>query len=162
MPSAWTLARAAVDPIARQYNLYSAYRIGWDEYVGSVDEMDTETARWWLRDRGYRPQYLSAAKARPDAERPWEPHELHSLSYRRVPDEHPPGAEKSALGTVWSPNQCQYHVHVFETGGGMAFFSHYELRPDLFRPLPLNIKRLHTHYRPGPGEYLEGVTDLSV
>lgn len=161
MASGWTLLRAAVDPIARRYNLYTAYRVGWEERIGDVDGMGADAARWYLQDRGYEPQYLSAAKAWPDAGRPWGDGDLHDLSYRRVPDRHPPRAYGKPL-EEWRPADCQYHVHVFVRDGGAVFFSHYELRPDFFSPA-FSPARLRAHYRPAYGQsYLRGVTDLEL
>lgn len=161
MPSAWTQLRAALDPIARRYNLYTAYRVEWPEHVGTVDGMDVETARWFLDDVGYVPQFLSAAKAWPESEQPWSNDDLHDLSYRRVPERHPSEAYDTEL-EYWPSGLCQYHVHVFVRDGVAYFFSHYELRPDFLRPYP-SIPRLREHYRPTYGEtYLRGVTDLEL
>lgn len=165
-PSVWTRIRAALDPIARRYNLYTAYRVSQDEFVGTwtgtVDEF-----RERLGDAGYVPQYLSAAKSHPESERPWDADEdLHDLSYRHVPDRHPGAVENTGL-EAWRPVDCQYHVHLIRGD----VFSHYELRPDFFRPTPLAVERLAEHYRPtydGGGRpratwtYLRGVTDLEL
>lgn len=163
MPSPWTRLRLAVDPLVRPV-LYTAYRISHDEYVDAMERQFTiRDARDWLQQNAYEPQYLSAAKYLPGPDR--RPHEL---SYRRVPGEHPPEVEGTAL-EGWRPEQCQYHVHVFNSDdSGPLFFSHYEVRPDFFEPR-FNVARLHAHYRPtwdrpqvdrSEWSYLRGVTDL--
>lgn len=157
MPSTWTLLRAAVQPVVAPYNLYTAYPLTEKELVATI-ATDTSRLRSFLRTRGYEPQYLSAAKRHPATRR------LHDLSYRRVPDEHPPAVEGAAL-EAWPPSACQYHVHAFEMSERMAegifsVASHYELKPDL---LPLDLERLEIHYGPRYGqEYLRGITDLTV
>jgi hypothetical protein len=161
MPSTWTRVRARVNRILPE-PLYTAYRIGPDERVGRVSG-SVDAARSLLRDSGYEPQHLSAAKARPSATTPFDDDDLHALSYRRIPTEHPDEWARED----WRPDQCQYHVHAFERADGTDLFSHYELRPHL---LPLRdesvttaLRRLRTHYRPEYGrDYLRGVTDLDV
>lgn len=165
MPSAWTELRAAADPVVRPYNLYTAYPLTRAEHIGtvagSVDEL-----REFLVDAGYGPQYLSAAKAHPDASQPWTSSDLHDLSYRRVPAEHPPATihdgEMLRIAREFRPAECQYHVHAFGRGGVLECYSHYEVRPDFLRP-SISIRRLQTHYRPEYAQdYLRGVTDLEL
>lgn len=166
MPSAWTRLRLAVDPLVRPF-LYTAYRIGLDEFVGAMEpDLDIDDARHYLRQNGYEPQYLSAAKYLPGPDR--QPHEL---SYRRVPTKHPPQAHDTRLEAEFTPESCQYHVHVFHSNdSGPLFFSHYEPRPDLFAPT-FDVHRLRTHYRPTwdyphaprfEWTYLRGITDLQL
>lgn len=147
MPSAWTLLRAALDPLARAYGYYMAYTIGHDEYVGALgDGYTLRDARKYLRQNDYEPQYLSAAKRLPVTG------ELHDLSYRRVPTAHP----DEWSDPRFAPEECQYHVHVWQSDGGPLFFSHYETRPD-------RVGTAVEHYRPTPGRtYLRGVTDLEL
>lgn len=153
MPSAWTSLRGAVDPIVRPYNLYTAYELSEAEYIGSATGQ-LPGPRGFLQRNGYEPQYLSAAKRHP------ETGQLHELSYRRIPDAHPPPVIPTPL-LEWEPSDCQYHVHVFERNPLVFdFFSHYELKPDL---LPFDLERLETHYGPRYGkDYLRGVTDLTI
>ena len=159
MPSPWTRLRAAVHPHARRLlGLYEAYPLNQEEYVGTLGNGYTlADARHYLRQNGYTPQYLSAAKRHPQTGA------LHDLSYRRVPTRHPPAALDTALEARFAPAACQYHAHVFQTAdGGPVFYSHYEARPDPLRPA-VDLARLRTHYRPTTGEtYLEGVTDLQL
>lgn len=155
MASAWTAARAALDPLARRYGQYTAYTIPSEEFIGHAPDERIPAIRAWLRREGYGPQFLSAAKRHP------ETGELHELSYRRVPDEHPPAAYNSPLVEQFGARQCQLHVHAFAVPGGVDVFSHYEVRPDPFTP-DVNLHRLQTHYNPTPGQYLTGVTDLSL
>lgn len=152
MVSPWTRLRLAVDPLVRPA-LYTAYRIGLDEYVDAYPDGTTlADVREDLRGRGYEPQYLSAAKYLSDGQ-------PHDLSYRRVPETHPDAADETPLAD-WRPEQAQYHVHVFRSpDSGPLVFSHYELKPDLW---PLDPMRLRLHYRPPPDYYLEGVTDLDL
>lgn len=154
MVSTWTRLRAAVDPIVRPYHLYTAYPLGSPEYVGTVLG-SVDDVRQLLVEAGYEPQYLSAAKEHP------ETGQLHDLSYRRVPDEHPEEAEGTAVGT-WRPIDCQYHFHAFATADGVDGFSHYELRPDFWSP-EFDVERLEIHYHPTyDDDYLRGVTDLDL
>lgn len=147
MVSAWTRLRAALDPLARRYNLYTAYTIGNSEFVGTMDGTVAD-AREQLRANGYTPQYLSAAKRLPGTG------QLHDLSYRHVPETHP----SAWTDDRFAPSECQYHVHAFATDDAVRLFSHYEVRPDTWRPLALR-----THYRPAYGQtYLRGVTNLEV
>lgn len=158
MPTPWTLARAAVDPLARRLGYYTAYPLGQAEHVGALGNGFTlADARTCLRQNAYEPQALSAAKRHPQTDA------LHDLSYRRVPTRHPPEALGSTLEARYAPRECQYHTHVWQTdNGGPVFYSHYEARPDLFRPA-VDVGRLRTHYRPEYGEtYLRGVTDLDL
>lgn len=146
MPSVWTRLRGALDPLARVYGQYTAYRLHINEHVGHVDGMSVPDARDYLKAKGYTPQYLSAAKRHP------ETGQLHDLSYRRVPDAHPIEAEGTPIAKK-SPRLCQYHVHAFRVGGGVDWFSHYEYRPLM----------LMKHYRPEYGAtYLRGVSDLDI
>lgn len=162
MPSTWTELRGAIDPLVRPFDLYTAYPLSEKERIGTTPTgpKGVDRARRRLRDRGYEPQYLSAAKRHPRTG------QLHDLSFRRVPHEHPfeilkPDAEAFAIQS-WRPAECQYHVHVFDLGDVLDWFSHYELRPDFFKP-DLDVVRLTTHYRPRYGEeYLRGVTDLGL
>ena len=156
MVSLWTDIRAAADPFARRLGGYTAYRLSTMEYVGRVRyPLGVHDARDHLESKGYEPQALSAAKRHPNTGA------LHDLSYRRVPEEHPDGADGATIADAYDPDECQLHVHVFETAGWLEWFSHYELRPDVFRP-SFSYDRLAEHFRPTPGEtYLRGVTDLS-
>jgi len=153
MPTPWTELRALADPIARQFGYYTAYPLHVDEYLGTFDLSDVIA---FLRNNGYSPQRLSAAKRHP------ETNQLHDASFRRVPSEHPAGARGTRIADLFEPEQCQYHVHAFERENGVEFFSHYEARPDFFQP-NVSLTRLRTHYRPDWGEtYLIGVTDLEL
>lgn len=158
MVSAWTRLRAAVDPIARQYNAYTAYTISQAEHVGTYHGPLGEFRRI-LQHEGYEPQYLSAAKRHPGT------NQLHDLSYRKVPDRHPAdtitGNWMADIAFDWQPEACQYHVHAFAVEEDViSVYSHYELKPDLWPPNPT---RWRIHYTPTPGEtYLRRVTDLEL
>lgn len=155
MPTPWTELRVALNPIARRFNHYTAYRIREAERIGTMDR-GVEATREYLRQQGYEPQYLSAAKKHPATG------QAHDISYRRVPETHPPAADGTDVAETFAPAECQFHVHAFATGGQMELFSHYEARPDLLRP-SIDLHRLKTHYRPDYGrDYLRGVTDLPV
>lgn len=161
MPSPWTRLRARVNPLLQPY-FYTAYKIDKHEHVGRLDR-PVDAVRSFLSEQGYGPQYLSAAKAHPSAKTPFGGDELHVLSYRRVPAEHP---ERWDV-TKWHPEQCQYHVHAFKHQDEIELYSHYELRP---LPVPVADENISTafqradkHYRPDYGkEYLRGVTDLNL
>lgn len=156
MPSVWTRARAAIDPLARLAGYYTAYPLTEPEYIGRVEDVTIEDARVYLDTSGYTPQYLSAAKKHPRTG--W----LHDLSYRRVPTQHPEQARGSVLTRRYEPEACQLHTHWFKTRDGFDVYSHYELRPDLFQP-SFDLERLKTHYSPSYGDtYLRGVTDLKI
>lgn len=155
MPTPWTELRVALDPIARRFNHYTAYRIREAERIGTTGR-DVASTREYLRQQGYEPQYLSAAKRHPDTG------QAHDISYRRVPESHPPAADGRDVAEKFTPEECQFHVHAFATGGQVELFSHYEARPDFFSPT-WDVARLRTHYRPVYGEeYLRGVTRLEV
>lgn len=155
MPSFWTKLRVKANPIARSFNLYTTYTIREAERLGVRNEELSET-REYLRSRGYEPQRLSAAKLHPESGQP------HDLSYRRVPDTHPPGVSDKRIAERFSPRECQFHVHGFSVDDGMQLFSHYEVRPDLSSP-GVDISRLQTHYRPDYGqEYIRGISDLEI
>lgn len=161
MPTSWTRIRARLNRFAPS-GYYTAYQIDENEYVGRLNR-PMNAVRSFLRRHGYGPQRLSAAKAHPSATKPFRGDELHALSYRRIPDEHPTEWTVSK----WRPEQCQYHVHAFEHRGKIELYSHYELRP---LPSPVAdersttaVERARTHYKPKYGtEYLRGVTDLDL
>lgn len=147
----------ALDPYTRQYlDSYVAYQLSRDEYVTNVTFYSLADAKEWLYTIGYEPQYLAAAKRHPD-----DPDWIEALSFRKVPTQHPP--VDARITRRWDPKQCQYHVHLFDTGGTQfELFSHYELRPDFFRPT-FNLERLDTHYNPVYGEdYLKGVASPNI
>ncbi len=155
MPSIWTKFRIAVNPIARRFNQYTAYTIRDPERIGAIQE-DVPGTREYLRACGYEPQFLSAAKKHPQTGQP------HDLSYRRVPDSHPPGTGDKLIAENFRPQECQFHVHAFHVADQMQLFSHYEARPDLLSP-EVDISRLRTHYRPEYGqEYIRGISDLEI
>lgn len=163
MPSPWTELRAAADPITRQFGFYTAYRLARGEYIGEREYTPSVLGsltqmRAYLRDRGYEPNYLSAAKRHPT-----ERDRYHDLSYRRVPDLHPGEIDGTTLAAIFNPSECQYHVHAFKfRGGRIELYSHYEARPDILEP-SFRIRRLRTHYRPTVGDtYFRGVTDLNL
>lgn len=159
MASWWTHLRARINPLVRP-RLYTAYRIDEREYVARTTD-SIRRVRASLREKGYRPQRLSAAKAHPTATPPFRGADLHVLSYARVAEAHPAAWQPES----WRPAQCQYHIHGFRTADGIELYSHYELRPSL-TPLAGEdvatwFRRMHTHYRPTYGHhYLQGVTDL--
>lgn len=156
MPSVWTYLRAALNPVARRYGQYTAYALSPNEAVGAIHGFDVDDARHYLRQNGYEPQYLSAAKRHP------ETGQLHDLSYRRVPSKHPALIVNERLARDFRPEQCQFHVHVFDRDGSTEWFSHYEARPDLLEP-SFDPTRLRTHYRPTYGQdYFQGLTDLDI
>jgi hypothetical protein len=144
---------SALDPYARRVGLYTAYRLTEPERLGTVTGsagLGVVVRR--LRDAGYEPQWLAAAKRHPaDDDR------IAAGSYRRVPSRHPD--VDARLVDEWRPRDCQFHVHPFPTHDGVDLYGHYELRPDLLAPR-VDLTRLRTHYRPTWGEtYLRGVLD---
>lgn len=161
MPSRWTRLRAHLDSVARLFGGYTAYTLSREEYIGSVYlPGGARDAYTFLTKNGYEPQYLSAAKRHP------ETGALHELSMRNVPERHPPATVTddwmADIAFHYNPSECQYHVHVFEHDGIVEYFSHYELRPDVFGP-SFSVGRLREHYRPEYGEtYLRGVSDLGL
>lgn len=158
MPSVWTRLRAAADPVLRRTaGLYTAYPLHGAEHIGTTHDLTLADARHYLRQNGYEPQYLSAAKRHPVTGA------LHDLSYRRVPDKHPALLVNEPLAQDYRPNACQYHAHLFRWDTGrIDWYSHYEARPDLTRP-SVDLDRLRTHYRPRYGlDYFRGVTDLDI
>jgi hypothetical protein len=98
MPSIWTKLRIAASPIARRFNQYTAYTVRDAERIGAIQE-DVSGTRDYLREEGYEPQFLSAAKKHPKTSQP------HDLSYRRIPDNHPPGADGKLLEEEFSPRE---------------------------------------------------------
>lgn len=147
MPTPWTELRAALDPFTRRFGYYTAYRLHPAEFIGDgVFQHGIPSAARWLRSMGYRPNWVSAAKRHP------ETGQLHDLSYRKIPDSHPPNLDEKRI-TDFGPAQCQFHVHAFDMGERIEFFSHYETRPIMG----------WTHYRPEYNStYLRGVTDLDL
>ena len=133
-----------LDPYLRKVNLYSAYTLSEDEFIGNAKTVtDDYYIVYELKERGYEElSLLEAAKKHP------ETGEVHHDSFRRVDPESP---------------RWQWHIHLWGTDGAYAeVYSHYELRPD-FRligdeSVSEAIERLRTHYRPNHGEeYLRGV-----
>jgi len=56
----------------------------------------------------------------------------------------------------------QFHVHLWHRDGRVEVFSHYELRPDVFRPT-FDLERLREHYRPAWGKtYHPGVGEFDL
>lgn len=156
MPSFWTRLRAFLNPLARENGFYTAYTLSQNEYVGRIHGFDVSDATGFLKQHGYEPQTLSAAKKHP------ETGQLHDLSYRRVPAKHPELLVHEPLCRTFRPEECQYHVHAWQTGEWMEFFSHYETRPDVFKP-SFSLERIRTHYRPTYGtEYFQGITDVDL
>lgn len=152
---AWAGLMARIDPMARRVGLYTAYPLPPAELIASEP---TEAVSTFLHERltpaGYHTQWLAATKYHP------ETGEIQDASCRRVPDTHPD--IDSRLTRNWSPDQCQFHVHLWNVGDRVEVFSHYELRPDVFRPT-IDIGRLREHYRPAWGAtYLPGVSDEEV
>jgi len=85
---------------------------------------------------------LEAAKLHPDTG------DVHSVSLRRVDPDNP---------------TRQWHIHLFDQGGSVGVFSHYELRPDFERINKESwsdvIDRLKEHKRPSWGsEWGDGTT----
>jgi len=155
MASFWTKLRVKLNPRAKSVGQYTKYTMDEEEFVAAVT-WDLDQLRSRLRDWGYEPQKLSAAKTHHTTGQP------HDLSYRRVPEEHPELAEDRRVGQEYEPNECQYHVHAFVMDSEIEVYSHYEARPDFLWPRP-SLERLDTHYRPDYGEdYLKGVTDLDI
>jgi hypothetical protein len=156
MTTFWTRLRGALNP-ALPDGWYTAYDLGAAEHVATT-RLSVPALRETLRMGGYERQRLSAAKRHPQTG------QLHDLSMRRVPDEHPDAVRGTRI-TAWPARACQFHVHAFrldtDTLGPVTWVgSHYELRPDFFRPRP-SVQRLHEHYKPEYGQtYHRGVTDV--
>lgn len=152
-----------VDAHTREHlGVYVAYQIHESEKVGTPRSPGGrhDVVRF-LRARGYEYNPLAAAKHHPVDGR------VDDGSYRRVPEEHPDVADyeggDARIVDAWAPEDCQYHVHLFDAGeGAVELYSHYELRPDLFEPA-VSPRRVRTHYRPDHHEtYLFGVADDAV
>lgn len=147
-----------IDKYSREYlGLYTAYQVTMDEFVFESGESTEKVARG-VREIGYEYNSLSATKKHPDTEK------VDSGSFRRVPQEHPDSlSSKSRLFQEWDAEDCQYHIHIFESdNSGSEIFCHYELRPDLYRP-NFSINRIRTHYRPEWNEtYFPNIHDDRV
>lgn len=142
------------DRLLRPAGLYAAYSIG-DEQIASLPDVEPRWAICAMRTVGFEPAWLAALKYRSTARRH---HDVASLRY--VPEEHP--AVDARIVDEWAPEECQYHLHLFDVDGVLEVYSHYEVRPDLLRPSP-SIERLRTHYRPEYGEdYVKGLAPREV
>lgn len=147
-------ALPAADRLASPWGFYAAYSIG-DEQIARLSDVKTRWAICAMRTVGFKPVWLSALKYRSSAR---NRHDVASLRY--VPDEHP--TVDARIVDEWAPDECQYHLHLFDVDDALEVYSHYELRPDLLRPSP-SIERLRTHYRPEYGEdYLKGLAPHDV
>lgn len=153
-----------VDGLAREHlGLYSSYGLRRMEHVGTRwSPRGRQDAVEHLLEHGYEYNVLAAAKRHPEDGR------IDDGSYRKVPAEHPDLTDYDRGGASivdeWDPADCQYHVHLFDTGseGVVELYSHYELRPDLFEP-SVSPTRVRSHYRPSQHEtYLFGVSDPGV
>lgn len=147
-----------IDRVTRQFGYYTTYRLGDNEYIGSLPQAEytLKDTISFLLTAEYEQNHLSAAKRHPK-----KPSVIDDASYRRVPNQHPTGIP-SEFGESWSPKDCQFHVHLFEMEDSIDFFSHYELRPDILTP-SFDAERLTVHYRPEWGvEYFQGITDTRI
>lgn len=132
-----------IDKYSREYlGLYTAYEVSEKEFVFETNR-DLEELKKNLKNIGYDYNFLAATKKHPKLDI------VDSGSFRRVPDTHPEKLHNdSELHRNWNPNQCQYHIHIFELGDGNKQVScHYELRPDLSTP-EFSVNRMKSHYRP--------------
>ena len=114
-------------------DMYSAYSLSEEEYIGRFDG-NLKEARGALSEKGYKYNMLGAKKLHPETEK------VDDGSFRNLdPDD----------------NSKQWHVHIWETDNGVQFFSHYEYKPEPWRPI--DIARPFEHYRPDYGEtYIQG------
>jgi hypothetical protein len=147
-----------VDEYSREYlGLYTAYEVSEEEFVFETNA-DLEELKKSLENAGYNYNFLAATKKHPVFDI------VDSGSFRRVPETHPDNLDKdSELYQEWSPNHCQFHIHIFEINDGSKQVScHYELRPDLSNP-KLSIDRMKSHYRPEWGEtYFPSIHDTKI
>lgn len=142
-----------IDSLARKVGFYAAYRIRDVEHVGTIHRNDgVDAVIEFVTRRGYEYNGLAALKWHPETD------DSDRGSYRRIAEEHPE-LDGSPRIYDWEPADCQYHVHLFEGDEPeeIEVYSHYELRPDLFRP-SISVERKRIHYRPEYGEeYIRGV-----
>lgn len=119
---------AVVDPIARIFGKYTAYRLASEEFVGTASAENGEAE---LVESGYEANPLSAAKYHP------ETGAVDDRSLRRVDPDNP---------------RWQWHVHLWTEDDATEVFSHYEYRPD-FSPIGDEsfaemAQRVRVHYNP--------------
>jgi hypothetical protein len=138
----------ALDKVADPLGLYTMYRLSNEERMGSK-RASLKRAEREVKDQGFKPTNISATKRHPIEDI------TDSGSYRKVANTHP--SSESRIVNNWEPEECQYHLHLFDMGDKIEYLMHYELRPDLFSP-SISLERLRTHYKPEWGEdYLMGV-----
>jgi hypothetical protein len=137
-----------VDKVAHPLGLYSMYRLGIAEKIGATSRESDEVVED-IKSVGFEYNGLSAIKKHPARDI------LDSGSYRLVPDNHPE-VRGARITEEFEPNECQYHLHLFEINNLVEYFIHYETRPDIFSP-SFSKDRLETHYRPEYGQdYIKG------
>lgn len=130
------------------------YRLHSREMFAKRRDYSVEETVEGLERLGYEYQGLSAIKKHPSRGI------LDRGSYRKVPDKHPDIDVR--ITREWEPEDCQYHIHIFDTGNCIHLTSHYELCPDFFSP-DINLDRIYNHYRPVYGEnYIEGATSHRI
>lgn len=143
-----------VDRAISPLGLYAMYRLSYKEIVAEKLECSMDEVIHNLKDLGFQYHGISAAKLHPTVEK------VDSCSYRLVPDEHPDTSAR--IVKEWEPEECQYHIHIFDMREFIHMFCHYELRHDIFAP-SINLERTKKHYRPEYGEnYLRGVYPDSI
>lgn len=139
-----------IDRAISPTGLYTMYRLSYEEIVAEKLECSIDEVVHNLKDIGFQYHGISAAKLHPTVEK------IDSGSYRYIPDEHPD--VEARVTREWEPEECQYHIHIFDMREFVHMFCHYELRHDLFSP-SINLERTKTHYRPVHDEdYIKGVT----
>jgi len=107
---------------------YAVFRLKSPEFVGTLD-LDVADLPARFEEHAYSYCPVAAKKLHPETGQP------DDGSYRRID---PVNSAK------------QWHVHVFDRPDGVEVFSHYELRPEPWRPL--DLRRPVEHYWPEWGE----------
>lgn len=118
-----------LDPVVEEYGHYSAYELNQAEFIGSINRPHDEID---LRDQGYHPHHLAAAKYHPVTG------ELDESSWRKID----PDAQR------W-----QWHIHLWKGDAETTqVSSHYEYRPDMRlidnETVPEMRERIQNHYEP--------------
>ena len=120
---------SVLDPYVEEVDLYTAYELHPDEFIGEVAIPHEEIT---LRPFGYSPHHLAAAKYHPYSG------QLDGSSWRKIDTENP---------------RWQWHIHLWDTSSeGTEISSHYEYRPDVRLLADESVhdmaNRLEEHYSP--------------
>ena len=143
-----------VNPYARRFGFYTAYTLSENELIGSTNQ-NIESAVSEIQSIGYDYNGLSATKIHPSKDI------VDNGSYRRVPKSFS-DVRECRITENWSPEETQFHIHLFDVNKTVELYSHFELRPDIFNP-HVSKSRLETHYRPQwSEEYILGAVEEPV